>query len=333
MVCTRSVSALPIPPTISPGPSPAKINLVRTDRLAAMVTVRARLDAPGPHFSVEFFPPRDDAEEATLWLAIRRLEPLRPAFVSVTYGAGGSRRDRTIRITERIAAETTLLPVAHLTAVGHSIAELRHVIGSYASVGVRNILALRGDPPGDPSAEWVAHPQGVHYASQLVALVRSLGDFHVGVAAFPGLHPRSPDRETDTGYFVEKIKAGADYAITQMLFSAADYVDLRDRTVRAGADIPILPGIMPVTSFARLKSIADLSGQQIPDDLATDLLAVEGDPAAGRAVGMEHAVRMCEQLLAEGAPSLHFYTFNRSKATLEVLSALGMARLPQAASS
>jgi methylenetetrahydrofolate reductase (NADPH) len=294
-----------------------------------MVTVRDRLAAPGPHFSVEFFPPRDDAEEATLWLAIRRLEPLRPAFVSVTYGAGGSRRDRTIRITERIAAETTLLPVAHLTAVGHSVAELRHVIGSYASVGVRNILALRGDPPGeDPGAEWIAHPEGLNHASDLVALTRSLGDFSVGVAAFPDMHPRSPDMDSDTRHFAEKVAAGAEYAITQMLFSARDYVDLRNRSVAAGADVPILPGIMPVTSYGRLMRIIELSGQRIPVELAAQLEAVQGDVAAGREIGMSHAIRMCGELLAEGAPGLHFYTFNRSKATLEVLGALGIARVP-----
>ncbi|MDQ2738628.1 MAG: methylenetetrahydrofolate reductase [NAD(P)H] [Actinomycetota bacterium] len=294
-----------------------------------MLTVRERLAAPGPHFSVEFFPPRDDAQEAALWLAIRRLEPLRPAFVSVTYGAGGSRRDRTIRITERIAAETTLLPVAHLTAVGHSVAELRHVIGSYAAVGVRNILALRGDPPGeDPTAEWKAHPQGLDHACDLVALTRSLGEFHVGVAAFPDKHPRSPDLSSDTRHFAAKIAAGADYAITQMLFSAADYVQMRDRAAAAGADVPILPGIMPVTSYSRLMRIIELSGQRTPAELAERLQAVEGDPAAGREIGMEHAIRMSEQLLVEGAPGLHFYTFNRSKATLEVLSALGMTRMP-----
>ncbi|MET0864339.1 MAG: methylenetetrahydrofolate reductase [NAD(P)H] [Nakamurella sp.] len=290
-----------------------------------MPTVRDRLAAPGPHFSVEFMPPRNDADEDILWRAVRRLEPLRPAFVSVTYGAGGSHRERTIRVTQRIAEETTLVPVAHLTAVGHSVAELRQVIGSYAAVGVQNILALRGDPPGDPNAEWVAHPQGFEYTSELVRLTRSLGDFEVGVAAYPDKHPRSLDLESDTRFLVDKINAGAKYAITQMLFSTEDYLRLRDRMAAAGADVPVLPGIMPITSYGRLMRIQELSGQRIPPTLAAELKAVEGDADAGRAVGMEHAVRMSEQLLAEGAPCLHFYTFNRSKATIEVLTALGMA--------
>jgi len=290
-----------------------------------MPTVRDRLAAPGPHFSVEFMPPRTDADVDVLWRAVRRLEPLRPAFVSVTYGAGGSHRERTIRVTQRIAEETTLVPVAHLTAVGHSVAELRQVIGSYAAVGVRNILALRGDPPGDPNGEWVAHPQGLEYTSELVALTKSLGSFSVGVAAYPDKHPRSVDVESDTRFLVAKIRAGADYAITQMLFSADDYFRLRDRLAAAGVDIPLLPGIMPVTSYGRLMRIQELSGQPIPADLADELKAVADDPDAGRAVGMDHAVRMSEQLLAQGAPCLHFYTFNRSKATIEVLTALGMA--------
>jgi methylenetetrahydrofolate reductase (NADPH) len=290
-----------------------------------MPTVRERLSAPGPHFSVEFMPPRTDADEAVLWTAVRRLEPLRPAFVSVTYGAGGSHRQRTIRVTQRIAEETTLVPVAHLTAVGHSVAELRQVIGSYAAVGVQNILALRGDPPGNPLGEWVAHPKGLEYTSQLVRLTKSLGAFSVGVAAYPDMHPRSPDLASDTRHLVDKINAGADYAITQMLFSAQDYCQLRDRMAAAGANVPLLPGIMPIISYARLMRINELSGQRIPADLAEKLQAVQDDPAAGRAVGMEHAVRMSEQLLAAGAPCLHFYTFNRSKATIEVLSALGMA--------
>jgi len=270
-------------------------------------------------------PPRNDADEDVLWRAVRRLEPLRPAFVSVTYGAGGSHRERTIRVTQRIAEETTLVPVAHLTAVGHSVSELRQVIGSYAAVGVRNILALRGDPPGDPNGEWVAHPEGLEYTSDLVKLTRSLGNFSVGVAAYPDKHPRSADLDSDTRFLVGKIEAGADYAITQMLFSADDYFRLRDRLALAGVTVPVLPGIMPVTSYGRLIRIQELSGQPIPHDLAAELKAVEGDADAGRAVGMEHAVRMSEQLLAGGAPCLHFYTFNRSKATIEVLTALGMA--------
>jgi methylenetetrahydrofolate reductase (NADPH) len=270
-------------------------------------------------------PPRTDADEDVLWRAVRRLEPLRPAFVSVTYGAGGSHRQRTIRVTQRIAEETTLVPVAHLTAVGHSVAELRQVIGSYAAVGVRNILALRGDPPGDPNAEWVAHPLGLEYTSELVALTKSLGNFSVGVAAYPDKHPRSPDLDTDTKFLVDKIEAGADYAITQMLFSAEDYLRLRDRLVAAGVHVPVLPGIMPITSYSRLMRIHQLSGQRVPADLADELRSVQDDPEAGRAVGMAHAIAMSEELLAQGAPCLHFYTFNRSKATIEVLTALGMA--------
>jgi methylenetetrahydrofolate reductase (NADPH) len=289
-----------------------------------MPTVRDRLAAPGPHFSVEFMPPRNDADEDVLWRAVRRLEPLRPAFVSVTYGAGGSHRERTIRITQRIAEETTLMPVAHLTAVGHSVHELRQVIGSYAAVGVGNILALRGDPPGDPNATWVPHPQGLAYTSELVKLTKSLGNFSVGVAAYPDKHPLSPDLASDTAFLVDKINAGADYAITQMLFSTKDYVGLRDRMAAAGVHVPLLPGIMPITSYGRLMRINELSGQRIPVDLAEKLKAVQDDPEAGRQVGMDHAIQMSEDLLAEGAPCLHFYTFNRSKATIEVLTALGM---------
>src|SRR5664279_2939232 len=292
-------------------------------------TIRALLASGRRSFSFEFFPPKTDAGERTLWQAIRELEPLAPTFVSVTYGAGGSTRDRTIRMTARIATETTLTPLGHLTCVAATRAEVRRFIGQYSDAGVRAILALRGDPPGGVGARWEAGweaaPDGLAHAEDLVRLVRSLGKFSVGVAAFPEGHPESPDLATDARFLARKVAAGAEFAVTQFFFDADDYFRLRDAAWSLGCRVPLVPGVMPVTNVRQITRMAELSGAAFPAELAERLCAVEDDPVAVREIGVEVATDLCERLLTGGAPGLHFYTLNRSTATREIYQRL---RLP-----
>jgi methylenetetrahydrofolate reductase (NADPH) len=271
--------------------------------------------------SFEFMPPKDEAGVEQLWSAIRDLEPYQPTFVSVTYGAGGTTRDTTVAITGRIARETSLRAMGHLTCVGHTREELLDILRSYRDAGVRDVLALRGDPKEGPRAEWTPTPGGLTYASELVALARETGDFSIGVAAFPEAHPSAPSKDADARVLVAKAEAGAEFAVTQLFFRASDYADLVARVRALGCDIPILPGIMPITNLRQVTRMAELSGADLPDEMTARFDGLE-DPADVRRVGVAVATELCEQVLDLGAPGLHFYTLNRSKATLEIFEAL-----------
>jgi len=281
----------------------------------------------GPSFSFEFMPPRSERAEAVLWNSVRRLEQLHPTFVSVTYGAGGSTRDRTVRITGRIEQETTLRTMAHLTCVGSSVAELRRVVGEYAAVGISNVLALRGDPPGGPSSVWQAHPDGLDHADQLVALVRSLGDFTVGVAAFPDKHPESASLAQDADNLVRKADAGAAFAITQMVTDVDAYLRLRDLLDQRGCTMPVIPGLLPVTAPGQLQRLTELNGQPLAADVVRRIADAGDDAGAVRREGIAICTEHSQRLLREGAPGLHFMTMNKSTATLEVFANLRQASL------
>lgn len=282
----------------------------------------AALRAPAPTFSFEFFPPKDDEGETVLWQTIADLEPLAPTFVSVTYGAGGTSQERTVRITARIAEQTAMRPVGHLTLVAQTRGEIESVLKQYASSGVDNVLALRGDPQGGPRAPWEPHPDGMTYAIDLVELAAELGGFEIGVAAFPEGHPDAASLQHDAEVLVAKARAGAQYAITQLFFRPSDYFGLVERVRALGSDIPIVPGIMPILNFTQVARMAELSGAAIPPEVLAEIEPIAHDKDAVRAKGIALATQLCRDLLAGGAPGLHFITLNRSKATREIFESL-----------
>jgi methylenetetrahydrofolate reductase (NADH) len=273
----------------------------------------------GTSYSFEFSPPRDDEMEAVLARTLRRLEPLHPSYVSVTYGAGGSTRERTHDLVVDINRKTSMTAMAHLTCAAHRRDELVEIVTRYRDAGVENILALGGDPPKDLDLP----PGELAHSVDLVRLVREHGDFSVGVAAHPEPHPRSESLESDRRHTAEKLRE-ADFAITQFFFDADHYFDLVDSLHALGVDKPVIAGIMPVTSLRLVSRMAEMQGSEFPRWLAEKLEAVGDDPAAVRAVGVLEATKLCQTLLEAGVPGLHFYTLNRSNATREIYEQLGL---------
>jgi methylenetetrahydrofolate reductase (NADPH) len=270
-------------------------------------------------YSFEFFPPKDQAGEERLWAAMSALEPIAPDFISVTYGAGGSTRDRTIRITSQITERTSIPTVAHLTCVGSTRGELIEILQKYKEAGIHSILALRGDPTGGPSAPWVPTVGGFNHADQLVELAMEVGDFEVGVAAFPDVHPASNgDLAKDVDVLIRKESLGASFATTQFFFEAKSYQRLIEALAEKGSSLPIIPGILPVTNVKQLVRMSELSGTPIPANILEKFSAIQDDQDAVQKLGIKIATELCEQLLELGVPGLHFYTMNTSSATLEI---------------
>ena len=281
----------------------------------------------GVTYSFEFFPPKDPEGEERLWSAMRALEPIAPDFISVTYGAGGTTRDRTIRITSEITARTHIPTVAHLTCVGSTRDELIEILGKYREAGIENILALRGDPVGGPRAPWETTPGGFDHADQLVSLAAEIGGFTIGVAAFPDGHPASADDFTrDIDVLLEKERRGATFATTQFFFEAEKWSALVEALASRGSQLPIIPGILPVTNVKQLNRMAELSGVPIPAKIAQAFANVESNSDDVRKLGVDIATELSQKLLDAGAPGIHFYTMNTSTATREIFERIKGSR-------
>ena len=281
---------------------------------------------PAPALSFEFFPPRTEALEAQLWTCIRRLEPLCPRFVSVTYGAGGSTQARTHATVSRIVAETSLVPAAHLTCVGASRGEVDDVARQYWDAGVRHIVALRGDPP--PGEQYQAHPQGYAFAADLVAGLKRVGDFEISVAAYPETHPSALSPGHDVDNLKRKLDAGATRAISQYFFDSGVFLDFLDRALAAGITAPIVPGIMPVSNFAQIVKFSAMCGATVPDWLAALFAGTEDDAETRRMVGAVVAAEQVRLMQANGVDEFHFYTQNRAELSYAIAHVLGVR--PQA---
>ena len=275
--------------------------------------------------SVEFFPPKDDAGEARLWEASTALESISPDFISVTYGAGGSTRDRTVQITKEITKRTGRSTVAHLTCVGSTKDELIEILGQYKSAGIKSILALRGDPVGGPAAKWVSKPGGFDHADQLVELAMGQGGFEVGVAAFPDGHPASNGNlAKDIDVLLSKEQLGATFATTQFFFESSKWETLVSELAKRGSVLPIIAGILPITNVKQLQRMAELGGTAIPVQVSKLFNEIADDPEAVKRAGIELATNLCNELIDLKVPGLHFYTMNSSPATLEICTNLGL---------
>ncbi len=290
-------------------------------RIDDILAGRNGAGSDGPPFSFEFFPPKTPEGERNLQDALVRLAPLQPAFVSVTYGAGGSTRARTIEIVKGIRQSHNLEAMAHLTCAGASVSEIEAILDEMAAAGIENVLALRGDPPADQK-RWTKAEGGLEYSHELVALIKERHDFAIGAACFPETHIEAAGPEADLEYLSHKVRAGADFLITQLFFDNSVYLDFVARARDAGIEVPIIPGILPITQVGQLKRMTELCGASIPPGLDRELHARAGEPEAVRDFGVAYATLQCAELLAAGAPGIHFYTLNRSPATRAILSAL-----------
>ena len=280
--------------------------------------------------SFEFFPPKTEQMTEQLWLAVKRLEPLKPAFVSVTYGAGGGTRERTHQLVRRIRAETTLLGAAHLTCVGATRAEVDDVARDYWATGIRHIVALRGDPP-EGKTKYAPHPGGYAFASDLVGGLRKVADFELSVAAYPETHPAARSPQADLDNLKRKIDAGATRAIAQFFFDNRRYLDFLNRARKAGITVPIVPGIMPVTNFAKIVQFAETCGVSIPRSLADAFDGLDDDPETRKQVAAAVAIRQCLDLREAGVRDFHFYTLNRADLTYSICHILGLRPPPKTA--